>query len=279
MFRFFLWLAVSALSMPSLLVLLPSPAHAQIETLDFFLPDDESVELVTASGTNPLSQQTQGNAAFKIKWRQPKKHEYYTWDKDWIYLRYDNTWGTHDGATSYEFRTTPGYGGKWMKRSMYVGESFTVNSSTGTRWYYPDCTVQGDHSLTYTNTLVAYYPSYNIGGDLGTDEVIVLKYDWGGGTSYERFFYARHWGWFRWESYQQGSLQSSVLFNHISSRTPVSPSAACVAFPSPCSRTNSGCTGTWSCSGRQCFTQPPGAGECQEGFNWCYGGCCCSCTH
>jgi len=161
---------------------------------------------------------------------------------------------------------------------MFVGESVTVNHSSGSRWYWPNCAVHSDNPLNYTNTLEAYYPSYNIGGDLGTDEVIVLKYDWGGGVYYEKFFYSRRWGWFRWESYGQGSLQNVVQFNHISGRAPVFPTAACVAFPSPCTRTNTSCGGTWSCSGRQCFTQPPGQGECQDGFPWCYGGCCCACT-
>lgn len=253
------------------------PASAQlIDTLDFFLIDDESIELEQSNGA-AVSQTTIGNAVLRVKFRSATFHEYYLYDANYIYLFYDASWGNQGGATSYEFLFTPGLGGKWMKREMWVGESIHVPNAQALKRYRDDCTHQRTDSFGYTNTLEAYYPSYSIGGDLGSDEVIVLKYDWGGGV--ERFFFARTWGWFRWESYSSsGQLLDVALWNRISGRTPVQPQVKCKSFPSPCAPQNQSCAGTWECTGRACFSQPPGPGECQSGFNWCYAGCCCRCN-
>jgi hypothetical protein len=260
------------------LLLVAAPGRAQvINTLEYFLTDNENIELNTGNVSDTISQKTYGNMAIRVKWRQPSLHEDYTWDSNYIYLRYDSTWGNHNGATSYEFLTDPGKGGKWMKRSMSVGESITVGDPNGAVSYRDDCSVFEYSGNYYTNTLEAYYPSYNIGGQLGTDEVIVLKYDWGGGVAYERFFYSKKWGWIRWEYWENGVMTSSVLWNRISTRAPVTPQAKCVAFPTACFPLNQSC-GHWDCTGRQCFAQPVIPGECQAGYDWCYAGCCCKCT-
>jgi hypothetical protein len=166
-----------------------------------------------------------------------------------------------------------------MKRQMTVGESITVSKPTGQTWYRSDCSVHSYQSLVYTNTLEAYYPSYNLGGSLGKDSVIVLKYDWDSSANdnYEKFFFSKKWGWVRWEHWANGQMQTSVSWNRLSTQTAVAPQPKCVAFPAACAPPNQSCPGIWECTGRQCFVQPPAAGDCQAGFNWCYAGCCCRC--
>lgn len=259
-------------------IAIPPPATAQlIDTLEYFLTDDESVELIAGNGER-LSQTTQGNAVVRVKWRSPQHHEYYTYDDTWIYLRYDSSWSGPSGATSYEFTEVPGKGGRWMKRQMWVGDSFTVSKTAGQTFYFDDCTVQSRPNLLYTNTLEAYYPSYFIGGQLGTDEVIVLKYDWNQGANYEKFFFSKQWGWIRWEHWVNGQLDTAVSWDAVTGASPVAPQAKCVAFPAPCQSSEPSCPFTFECTGRQCFTHPPAPGECQAGYDWCHGGCCCRCT-
>lgn len=261
-------------------LLCASVAQGQvIDTLDFFTADDPNIELETASGTSPLSETAIGNAIVRVKFRTAQFHEYYKYDQNWIYLFYDSSWGVQpSGASSYELNFNGGKGGRWMKRWMTVGESVTESSSSGLRTFNPDCTVNSTGSWQYTNTLESYNPAYNIGGDLGTIEVIVLAYDWINGV--ERFFYSRTYGWVRWESWSAGSttLLTATSWNHFTGRTKVLPQAKCKAFPSACSPPNASCSGTWSCSGQVCFAQPPPAGECASPFNWCYAGCCCRCV-
>lgn len=269
------WSAIQKVSVVVALCGCAQPACAQlIDTLDFFLIDDESIELKANDGST-VSQTTLGNAVLRVKFRVPTFHEYYLYDHDFIYLFYDASWGNNDGATSYEFTFIPGKGGKWMKRQMWVGESINVPLAQALKRYRDDCTYQRTDLFGYTNTLESYHPNYFIGGDLGSDEVIVLKYDWG---EVERFYFARRWGWFRWEHYSaSGQLLTAVQWDRISTRAPVQPQPKCKSFPAPCSRQNASCSRTWECTGRQCFSQPPGPGECQTGFEWCYAGCCCGC--
>lgn len=209
-------------------------AQEEIDTLEFFLSKHEDKELITDDGGRH-SQRTIGNSVFRIKWGDPQSHEYFTWDDQYIYLRYDNTWGedsAHAGATSYEFAEVPGMGGRWMKRKMRVGEVINVDSANAQIWHTPDCAVHSRHHLKYTNTLEAHNPQYNAGGDLGIQDVIILRYQWGP-TSYERFFFSKEWGWIRWEFYQDGQLKNVAVMNKISPCPPINPQPKCVNFPAP----------------------------------------------
>lgn len=265
-----------------MLLLQASAAPAQvINTLEYFLTDDETKELNTGTAGDGLSQKTMGNAVVRVKWRTPTAHEYYTWDSNYIYLRYDSTWGFdpvyHPNANSYEFTQVAGKGARWMARQMTVGVPMTVTTSS--KWYQDNCSLDGTHSASYTNTLVAYHAAYNLGGHLGTDEVIVLKYDWdpSPADNFEHFYFSKQWGWVRWEHWANGTMQNSANWNRISSQTAVAPQAKCVAFPPPCAPVFNGCPGVFESTGRQCLVQPPPAGECQAGFDWCYAGCCSRC--
>jgi len=269
----------------SLLVSVPA-AHAQvINTLEYFLTDDETKELNTGAAGDSISQKTIGNAVLRVKWHSPRAHEYYTWDNDYIYLRYDSTWGYdpiyHPNANSYEFTGVSGKGARWMKRQMSVGVPMSVTTSS--KWYTNTCTQDGPiHTASYINTIVSYFPNYALGGNLGNDEVIVLKYDWDSSPAdnYEYFFFSKKWGWVRWEHWANGQIVNSntKTWNHIASRVAIDPIAKCVPFPVACHPTFNGCPGVFQSTGRQCLVQPPTVGECQTGFDWCFDGCCSRCN-
>jgi hypothetical protein len=64
--------------------------------------------------------------------------------------------------------------------------------------------------------LESHDPAFDAGGDLGTQDVIVLRYDYSFRTglpdraavnSYEKFYYSREWGWIQWELYQDDDLR------------------------------------------------------------------------
>ena len=206
----------------------PSDPH-HIDTLDFFLPENLNIRLEGLG----LSQRHNRSAKkiYKIKFNDPKKYELFTYDSNYIYLRYDNTWNTQpSGATSYSYEEVPNKGGRWLKRDMAVGDSFTVDVPNGGRNYMPvgDCRIVETPNVRYTNTLESFFPDYNIGGDLGRDEVIVLKYDWGGGEAFEKFYLSRKWGWFKWEFYENRVVRDTGLWNRISSRPAQDPQPACI---------------------------------------------------
>jgi hypothetical protein len=61
-------------------------------------------------------------------------------------------------------------------------------------------------------------PRFDAGGELGLQDVIVLRYDYSLRTgipdrqqvnSYEKFYYSREWGWIQWEYYQDDDLQKN----------------------------------------------------------------------
>jgi hypothetical protein len=60
--------------------------------------------------------------------------------------------------------------------------------------------------------------AFDAGGDLGRQEVIVVRYLPAGGR-FERFYYSREWGWIGWEEYEaEGEPVHRSVFNRI---TPV----------------------------------------------------------
>ncbi len=222
-----------------------------VDTLDFALPDDPGKVIYAnvfdkKTGTtyfDPLSQPVIGNSVFRIKFDDSARYEYYTWDDEYLYLRYDHTWGEGPGgATSYEFTEVPGKGGRWMKRSMQVGESISVQApAPAQRNFHENCAEQGVFPLHYRNTLRYHCPSYDL-GDLGSDEVIVLEYRYGDDSGYELFFFSRVWGWVRWMQfrrsgttyYEDGDVfRRGVRMCGTSPCQALQPEPFCVGLPGP----------------------------------------------
>ena len=179
-----------------------------IDTLDYFVTKHPDKAL---TGTHALSQTIVGNSSYYAKAGAPDKFfEYHTWDNNYVYL-------TEDTA-GYTF--SPGI---WMKRKMAVGEKLDEPGNLIRRYdNNVDCNYQSvPQPFPYSMTLLDHI-KFDIGGDLGNQDVIRLKYDYSSGANsdYEIFYYSKEWGWIQWEYYHNGSLVSKSVFNKIDPNPP-----------------------------------------------------------
>ena len=186
-------------------------AGGQIDTLDYFLSDFAIGKSSDPKSTG-VTQYVVGNSAFTAK--SNSQYEYHTWDANYIYLKQDTSVGNFqlpEGiATSYKL--SPGI---WMKRFMSVGESFYV--PTQVTWYDNSCRVVVNWpNWGYTMTLEAQ-KTLNLGGTMGNQNVIVLKYDYLG-DNFERFYYSKTWGWVKWEEVdpKTGKVGRLATFDRVS---------------------------------------------------------------
>ncbi|MFC4591010.1 DUF4214 domain-containing protein [Sphaerisporangium corydalis] len=212
---------------------IPAPAtavrHAKVvDTLSYFL----NTRKRALTGGHAISQTYDGPRAYLVKWAADA-YETYTYDAKYIYLREDHSGSPVPG--SYTFTN-----GRWMKRSMAVGERISVKNNyiqsfsfgTGgctptTRGFYP-----------YTNVLEARLPKYDLGGTVGVQDVIVLRYDYGypgGADIYEKMYYAKGLGLVKWEEYQDDKVVHSSTFNRYSADPLVEPDlrTECAGTPLP----------------------------------------------
>jgi hypothetical protein len=193
----------ATLSMP-----MATPAAAEtINTLDYFVSKHLDKGL---SGSHNQNQVVTGNTSYYVKWAT-NAYEVHTWDDTYIYLAEDHSWKYDQG---YAFRP-----GLWMKRNMQVGESLVQSGNMSYYFSNEECKLTSTTALPYTMTLENHIKAYNVGGDLGKQEVIVLKYDYSAASvnpgNFERFYYSKEWGWVKWELYNGGALIQTSLFNKI----------------------------------------------------------------
>lgn len=164
-------------------------------------------------GTEYLSQTiyTEKLTSFYVKWQNPEAFEIHTLgdNGNTIYLKQD-----HSGDTFYNTFTQ----NVWMKKYMKIGEKIEHPENFVDR-YGSDCSplnvdgVMQHQSWSYTTTLEKRIPNFNEEvGELGTQNVIVLKYEYPPWRDhpdpdkrerekYEKFYYSKEWGWIRWELY------------------------------------------------------------------------------
>lgn len=205
--------------------------NEDIDTLDYFITNhqdkgldgDHTENYTDFTNGHPMSQTILGNRSYYVKWAS-EVFEIHSWDTENIYLNED-----HSGAPVSIYTFNPGV---WLKRSMKVGDVITGSSNT-IQWYDNSCKKGATDNFPIQVTLEKHDPNYNVGGDLGTQDVIVVKYDSSVGLTtgvYERFYYSKEWGWVRWEEYSKstGSLTSRRTFNKIIS--PIKPSAGLSCF-------------------------------------------------
>lgn len=122
---------------------------------------------------------------------------------------------------------------------MTVGEKILVNDNE-IIMYKDDCTVCDRKPNHYVITLESHQPQLDLGGQLGKQDTIVLKYTYGtdpNGKNYEKFFLAKGWGHVRWQQFENDVLKYDIILNKISGNNPVFPSGGC-AGPLPCSSIN-----------------------------------------
>lgn len=181
-----------------------------IDTLDYFISKHLNQGL---TGTHPLSQTVDGQKAYLVKW-DANTFEVHTWDNNNIYLKEDNSGAPMDFNT-----LSPG---TWMKRHMAVGETVTTTQNT-VQYYTRSCSPIGSaHPLPLVMTLERHEPNFNVGGDLGMQDVIVLKYDHPG--QYERYYYSKEWGLIRWEEYNKtGNVKTNESVFNMITQSPIAP--------------------------------------------------------
>lgn len=184
-----------------------------MDTLNYFLGGHtRRNDLTSLQITHYLS----GNNSFYVK--SPSQYEWHTWDDKFIYLRQDTSINTViDGRTSRCYRLD---GGIWMKREMEVGDYFEVVPKV--YWLGRGCNIIRTWLTWKYYMFLEYAGSMDLGGDIGKEEVIVLKFDYY--SAYEKFTYSRRWGWVKWQHYEQNKQVAEVVFNKVSQPILYTPS-------------------------------------------------------
>jgi hypothetical protein len=136
-----------------------------------------------------------------LKWENRLCQEVLRYDDNYIYHHEDHTDELSNGGKKAWCLTD----GRWIPRITRVGDIIDANSNEIKR-IDESGNVISVSPFPYKNTTIAHYSSYPCGGDVGTREVVVLKYDptWSNPHNegnYELFFFAKGWGWFRWEAH------------------------------------------------------------------------------
>lgn len=193
-----------------------TPPQTKIDTLSYFLTHHPNENL---NGNHLISQtiDTNKRISYYVKGDSPLFYELHTWDDQYIYLKEDRTLLAVPSMTFSD--------GRWMKRQMNVGETIEVGNSNLLQLYDQNLsnlkcikrssskavntkgetldTIINSGPFSYKITLEKHDPAYNLGGDLGIQDIIVLKYDYG--DNFENFYYSKEWGWVKWEMYQKNN--------------------------------------------------------------------------
>jgi hypothetical protein len=191
------------------------PPVEEVDTLSYFLSDHPDSALLGEAADahdpdargHPLSLSVDGREAYYVKWHA-NAYERFTWDGEHIYLKEDHTWTDAADGRVKPHAFLPGV---WMKRRMRVGEQVDMGGNQMQLLYRGDCRPGRRARLGYQTVLEARRPRFEAGGDLGVQDVIVLRYDYSwrtrladraGVNAYEKFYYSREWGWIQWELYR-----------------------------------------------------------------------------
>jgi len=192
----------------------------QVDILTYFLRNDfvsypnnslyqyspTQFNLVDNLGNNiQFNQFVRGNNIFLEKWRDPTQRLHYTYDDNYIYLKYDST-----GLYPYSFSD-----GRWLKKIMNVGDRIDVNSNN--LKYYTDltsCNVKSSGAWPYYIVLADLNRDTLPG--IGTVDVIIVEYHWE--NMIEKEYYAKNWGIYKWEEYDSnGNLVRYASLKNVSS--------------------------------------------------------------
>ena len=195
-----------------------------IDFLSYALKADAGTGLASGDGF-VWHQIVQGNNYYLEKWTSPQQIVHYWYDDNNIYMTEDTT-----GPHPYTFNP-----GVWARRQMKVGEIITMRANR-IHFLNSACQVDQDEGICpYHNTLEAHYPQYDLGGDLGVQDVIVLKYVWGppSFSNVEREYYAKGYGIVKWAWWSEGQLVSTVTTNLVANYGPVPIDPVCADLNHP----------------------------------------------
>jgi len=161
-----------------------------------------------------------------------RRWERYRYDEDYIWLERDMTWPDGGGNTSYDLgpwgngKIAPTY--NWT-----VGHSFTTETTVTGFNFLPSqgttCSYSAPNPISYwnpvTRTLVYHNSALNMGGDIGVVDVIVIQAHATGSETNpympqyaERFWYAKGYGWVRWQSWANYHTDSN--FSNVTAANP-----------------------------------------------------------
>jgi hypothetical protein len=143
-----------------------------------------------------------------VKYADASMFECWRWDDQWIYHEVDHALDGQRAGESYAFTDA-----RWLPRYLEPGQIWTLDvSDNRVRWFLRDCAetapgsregMPGTGEFPY-QLRAALQPQRELGGDLGSRDVLVLDYGPHAPgqepLTSERFLFARDAGWYRWES-------------------------------------------------------------------------------
>ncbi len=201
-----------------------TPTSGSIDTLDFFITKHPEKALLAADGTD-VNQiiDVDLKQLYLMKWG-PRSFIKYHWDEKYIYFDEEHEMDfptAKPERVNYTF--TPGY---WLKRQMKVGDSIdgTNAGNVGTiitRFDTPHtCKVKDQDRYFMKTILESHQTSYNIGGDLGPQDIINLRIEQL--TYSEKEMYSREYGLVQWQrcTLDGSSCDRTVTWNRFSPRPP-----------------------------------------------------------
>lgn len=198
----------------------PSPTplpSVKIDSLAYLVSDANNSWKIATDGIGRLGDIPGDGKLWTMKggWNYPNgdAYEYRTWDGSYVYLKEDHS----NTQKIYTFTV-----GRWMRRFTTKGDVVDVRDNR-IRWYTENCTFTNETPFPYETKVMEVYDSFDFGGDVGRQPTIVLRYDPTGGRTdvdglyYEDFWYARGWGWVRWDSIKAttGQIYESAVFNKL----------------------------------------------------------------
>lgn len=205
----------------------PTASSALIDTLDFFITKHPEMALIAADQTDVnqiVIQNGSLNELYLMKWG-PRSFIKYHWDEKYIYFDEEHEMdfpSVKPDRVNYTF--TPG---NWMKRKMKVGDRIDGTEVPGnigtmiTRFDTPHtCKVKNSERYYMSTILESHQPSYNLGGDLGVQDIINLRIEQL--TYSEKEMYSREYGLVQWQrcTLDGSSCDKTVRWNKFSPRPP-----------------------------------------------------------
>lgn len=133
---------------------------------------------------------------------------------------------SRDGQSTGDYSFTRGL---WARRHMRPGDRIENADNNLVRYEPESCGVVDVHAFPYRTGLWKRWTAFDCGGDLGTQDVIAYLYDPGGlADTYELSYFAKGFGFFRWEEYDQRThtLRHWTTFNQFGGRAP-QPTPGC----------------------------------------------------
>lgn len=184
----------------------------EFDMLDYFIK--RTPEPLT--GTHILWQISDMSKNSSYYFKGPESFELHDWDEEFIYLKIDKS----NPKRPYEFSEKA-----WLKRKMKVGD--TIENLENTVQWFDGCTPAKQEQFPYKIKFKANYSRFNLGGDLGVQDVNVVEYSWGienwdkksapSYTNHEDFYYAQSLGWVMWQWFddKEKKLVAESIFNKI----------------------------------------------------------------